>query len=348
MSRDLALPVSHHVALRETGKSLAKADQAPGSWALICSRFVNPTKDRFRNGERLPTDTYAKVVAEAGAVVRDLDPVALEEFIRQPTRTRPKGEQHEILAVTRMGIDAATTKVYGLAGLRLYANRKRVEFDYDMLGLDVTGHLLERTMQRDLASWSGRFREVDRALADASGLAVVWRYAFALGALKSSRIAMPLGDGLMLGNLLPSRVHNVSMRVAVNRNGSFLTDLGRSPFHVPDYQDAPDMRYLRAAFATAVSDDLMTLRQVDLRDALNRFRAGNAAALGAIGRAAMWRGAALSEIAGFDALYPRIEGLARDLANILGGPDLDEALNRGHREDELAWGSSMEGPVPAP
>lgn len=346
MDHELSLPVSHRVARREAGKSLRKAEGAPNAWLAITRDFIAPTRDSFYARERLSPQTYASIVQGARSILAGLEPIVLEEDFRGPTRTRPKGEQGEIRAVTRMGLDAERVKTYGLASVRLYANRKRVDFDYDMLGLDVTGHLLERTMQRDLASWSGRFAEVDAALSGARGIAVAWRYAFAMRALRSNRIAVPLGNGLMLGNLLPSRIHNIAMRVSVTRNGEFLNDLGRSHFHVPDYTDDPGMRYLRAAFATAVADDIMSLPQVDLRDALARFSEANADSLSRIGRSATWRTSALDRVPTFDDLFPEVERLSLELAGIVREHDLDHALNKGLRDDEAGWGSAGPGTAP--
>ena len=343
MRTNLALPVSHHVAKREAGRSLRHAAMFSAYLEQMGADFITPTRDRFLSGDRLSSDAYGELIDRARETLGAALPIVLEEDVRQPTRTRPKGEQNELRAVARIGFDGPHS-YYGLVGIRAYVNRKKVDFEYDLLGISATEHLLERAMQRELASWSGRFEEVDKALADSAGLAVVWRQAFATGGLRTSRIAMPIGGGLMLGNLTPSTVDRLSVRVSINRNGAFVTDMGKSAFHAPEHPDHPEMRYLGAAFATAIGDDAMNLAQDELRDALARFLEGNADLLARIGRAATWRASDLSEIATYATLAPGIEKLAGELIGLLDRPELDDALNHGCRQDEISWWNDPEGP----
>ena len=335
MSHHFALPVATHVARREAGRSLGRLPETPSAWQRIVDEVVVPAGQAFRRGDRLTEGDFLRSVERAKAVLASLDPILSREAERTPTRTRPKGEGHEIRIVCRMGAKQSTLSIQGLAGMRVFLGRKRVEAEFEMAGHDVTGHLLERSIERDLASWNGRLREVDAALLATSGLAVVWRHAYAAEMIPTHWLAAPIGDGLMLGEIIPSRVNVMARRFQASRTGLYEVDNGRSSFHCPLVEgvtELENLRYLRTAYATAVGDDRLSLHQVDLRDALRGFMDGHAVLLAQLAEASFWRAPVLTQAPDYDALLPGIYAAAQNLAKILTRPDLHEALTRNRPE----------------
>jgi hypothetical protein len=315
MTHALSMPVSHHVAKREANLSRERLIDTRNAWESIVDDVLRPASAAFRKGDRLSELDFHNTVARARGVMSGLNPLLITEEERSPTRARPKGDAHEIGIVCRMGGGTSRFSIHGLAGMRVLVTRKRIDAEFEMGGVDATGHLMERAIQRELASWTGRLTEVDEALHAASGLAVVWRHAFSYGFTGGPSIAFPLGDGLMLGELMPSKAHVLARRVTINLTGLFTTDNGRSQFHAPFGDGFPDVRYLRAAFATAVDDNLLNLAQIDLRDALRGYVRDNAPLLDALGRAALFRNTVLTPQAGYDAMLPAIQDAARRLGD---------------------------------
>lgn len=342
------LPVATHVARREVAKATQESTEAAGNWSLLTRRVLAPIRERFRRGSQLTGESLAALVVESRRTLSASKHVFLEEIARAPTRTRPRAEGHEFFFVARGPGPSPNDTHYSTVAIRLFLSRRKAEMTMDWPGLDFTRHLLERTIERRLAAWTGGFAEVDENVVEHAGLLIVWRHLLATGAVENPEVAIPLSNGLMLGSFREDSPGATGYRYLLDKEIRRPRSMGPNPFLSP--AGCPDgARGVR--FMTAVDESLLRIPQFDLRDMLRDFNTAHRVTLSSLAVAALWRGAVLREIPEYGSLRSTIEDLARDLLPILRTTAAVEALSRERIEHE-AFAPVEEPPaeavVPAP
>jgi hypothetical protein len=318
------LSAAQHVARREALTQIGRGGELHDGYHRLMD-MLTPTFQEFMLRNRLDGAGFEALVQRIRSLITGFGPSSFREFRRPPTRTRPKAEEHEFLTVIRSSDEEESGRGgYELAGLRILLTRRRIMFSFERNGMFVTRHALERSIERGLASWTGRLAEVEDAMLENLGLALAWRRAFETGVTPSGEMVLPCRGGLILGTMERVEQPRECPSFAVGRSKAKHA-LAPSPLvvHAPlnDASARTD-----TVLCTVIDEDLMRLEQVDLRDALGRFCSANEGLLSDIATSALWRTAANIETRDADALVPGLDALATELAGLLSREGASEAI----------------------
>ena len=316
------LPVAVHVARREAGRMIAGGLAATASWDRFLDGLMRGVLGRYGSGRKLSAEGLAAVAADVRAALVGLSPVSLHEAALPPSRAHPKGEAHEFLALARYGNDAYDEARTGFVGLRVHASRRRVTIDQEFVGLDVTRHALERAIEREVVPGDG-LRRVEAALAAHAGLVVAWRWAM-VSRNVGADVALPLGEGLLLGRIDRVPVGGLNLSYRLDRDGAAVVEGPQNDLQVAYGRDG--WSFLPFLGSTVVGEDEMRVEQCDLRDALRAYAARNADFLADIGAYASWASPALHPRDEFEALRGRLDDAAAGLDRVLSHPALRGAI----------------------
>lgn len=325
MLDEASLPVATRVARREVAKATQDSSAVAGNWGVLLRRVLSPVRDRFARDRQLTGEAFANLVSISRQTLSASKHVFLEEISRGPTRTRPKGEAHEFFFVARGLAGGPLDSHYSTIAIRLFLSRRKAELMVDWPGLDFTRHLLERTIERRLAAWTGGFAEVDENVVEHAGLLIVWRHLLASGAISNGEVAIPLSNGLMLGQFMSDPPRASGYRYLLGRESKGTQKLGANPFLCPR-DNFDGFRAVR--FMTAIDESLLRIAQVDLRDMLRDFNSAHRERLGGLAASALWGSSFLRDIPCYDDLLPTIEELSRVLLPILRTTAAVEGLSR--------------------
>lgn len=329
------LTPAQHVARREALAQVARGSDLGKGVVAIKRQIIEPIGVKFLGGHRLVGPEYARTLSLIRDILGGAGPSIMQESDRPPTRTRPKGEEHEFTTLSRAVGDSG----YELVGVQLHLSRRRIGYSFDGTGTFITRHLMERSIERGLASWTGRLSEVEEAVLDTLGLGCVWRYAFEAGLTKDPAIALPYGPGLIYGIMSPRAESRGNGSIGFTGSRYDFTDSDPSPFlaHPSIAATASTDIVLR----TAVDEDLMSLAQCDLRDDLARFISANELLLAQIRHGALWRRSVLTPAKPYAEIAPELDAVARRLVALLSAPDARVAL-RGRKADAQGWNGDKE------
>jgi hypothetical protein len=319
------LPVSVHVARREAGRMIEGGRNALVAWESFLDGMLQGVMARYVKGRPLSGPGYAALVDEVRAALAKLSPVRLREASLPPTATRPKGEAHEFLALVRYGNPDHGSARTGFLGLRVHITRKRVKVDQEFVGVDITRHALERAVERDVATGPEGLARVEASLARHVGMVVVWRWAMLSRGI-GEEVALPLGDGLLLGRIERAPAERLNLGYRLDRDGVTSIEVRQNDFQVCLDGDAPV--FLPFLGSTVVDEGLLRMSQVDLRDALVAYADRNADLLEDLASYGSWGSADLHGREGFFALRDRLDAAAGDLARTLGHPAVRDAIMR--------------------
>jgi len=342
MRHDETMPVVDHVARREALRAVNDGRTITADvMGFLLRDVIKPVAGSFVRGDRLDTAGFRRTVEAVRAGLGSASHGALEERFTAPTRTRPKGEAHEILAMvpTGTGTQADGHEVIGQMGVRIRVTRRKLEFDSTSICTMSTRHLVERAVQRGMTPWTGVHREVSQAMWSGLGLTAVWRHAVATGLVPTRETALPFGDGLMVGSMSPNPDPPSRLKVEVNALGfRGLSETGDGHLSVPGIDPAGEAWL--TTFVTVLDWSRLNPARVRLHALLDDFARDNAAALADVVRATAWPHAEdASPRAAAEAALP---ALAASLATGLLQPDVAPAL----REREGDTGLPI-APVPA-
>ena len=325
------LTPTQHVARREALAQVTRRGDLGESCRIIDEDIVDPIRDQFLDGHRLSGTEFKGVVNRLREVLSGFGPAVLNEANRSPTRTRPKGEEHEFSSLVR-GASIQGRGGYEIGGITLHVSRRRLNYSLESSGTYITRHLLERSIERGLASWTGRLAEVEDTVLDTMGLAAVWKRAFEAGMTTDRRVALPYGSGLIYGVMVPEDRPRPSGYLVVS--GSRLQSVSEpNPFLAHPRISANSSTDV--VLRTAIDGDSLSLDQCDLRDALARFCSAHEDILSSIRRGALWRRSVLTPPRPYDEMAPHMDTLAERLVSFLGRPGPRNAL-RGRKEDAMA------------
>jgi hypothetical protein len=195
------LSAAQHVARREALTQIGRGGELHDGYHRLMD-MLTPTFQEFMLRNRLDGAGFEALVQRIRSLITGFGPSSFREFRRPPTRTRPKAEEHEFLTVIRSSDEEESGRGgYELAGLRILLTRRRIMFSFERNGMFVTRHALERSIERGLASWTGRLAEVEDAMLENLGLALAWRRAFETGVTPSGEMVLPCRGGLILGTM---------------------------------------------------------------------------------------------------------------------------------------------------
>lgn len=335
-----SLSVAQHVAKREVAKATSESVEVVSNWAEIMERVIAPIRERFWKGSQLTAESYQRLVIVSRDTLAKTRHTFLDEISRPATRTKPKGEAHEFFFVARGAGGPAAHLHYTTTSIRLFLSRRRAELVIDWPGLDFTQHLLERTIERNMADWSGGFAEVDANIVRNAGLLVVWRHLLAQGAITHPEVAIPLGDGLMLGRWFEATSGYDGVQFSLDKDPRPSRSLAANPFFLSS-SDQKANPPCRARFLTAVDESLLKVCQMDLRDMLHAFNLAHREDLTNIALATMWRDSKLRRIPGYDEMLPTIKRLSRHLAPMLRSEVAKDCFIRSYDEREAASGPAF-------
>lgn len=330
-----SLSVAQHVAKREVAKATMESVEVVSNWGEIMERVIAPIRGRFWKGSQLTGESYQKLVAVSRDTLSKTRHIFLDEISRPATRTRPKSEAHEFFFVARGAGGPANHIHYTTTSIRLFLSRRRAELVIDWPGLDFTQHLLERTIERNMADWAGGFAEVDANIVQNAGLLVIWRHLVAKGLVDHPEVAIPLGDGLMLGRWFEASSGRDGMSFSLDKDPRPSRSVVANPFFLSK-ADPKVNPPSRARFLTAVDESLLKLNQMDLRDMLQAFNLAHRDDLTQIALSTLWRDAKLRTTPGYDEMLPTIERLARHLSPMLRSDVARECFARAYEDREEA------------
>ena len=209
------LSPAQHVARREALAQIARGDDLLKGIDVLADAIVKPLALQFFKGDRLERAEFESLVDRIRGILVPYGSPVMVERRKGPTRARPKGEEHEFLCAMRCS-DSPGHGGYELVGMRVFASRRRLTYECDPNGVRITRHALERSIERGLASWTGRLAEVEDAMLDNLGLVAVWRHAVETGRTANAGLALPYGGGLILGSFVHthSKQRSAGMTIA--------------------------------------------------------------------------------------------------------------------------------------
>jgi hypothetical protein len=281
-----------------------------------------------------------RTVDRVREILSSYGPAILQESQRPPTRGRPKGEEHEFTSLMRAGANRDIGQSgYEIGGISLHLSRRRLNYSLEGTGVFITRHLLERSIERGLASWTGRLAEVEDAVLDTLGLSLILRRAFESGITGNRNVALPYGSGLIYGILSGQGQERGSGTLSIS--GSRI-DSARDPNPFATHPTLPKGTSTDLVLRTAIDEDSLTLGQVDLRDGLARFCAQNEPVLSELRRCALWRRSVLTPTRPYEELAPVLDSLSQQLIDLMASPDAQKAL-RGRKS--IDNGSGYEDPT---
>ena len=318
---------AQHVAQREALAKMQASREFTPAWDFICNDIILPIGRIFVGGQRLGDKAFPGFVGLVREKLTGLGPVALREANRPATRTRPKGEEHEFTVLFRNALDTGDPRdTHEFVGGRIWLSRRRIEASYETNGIGVTRHLMERSIERDLASWTGRLGEVETALLDNIALATLWKRIIDTGRTTNARLALPFGDGLMLGRV--EERANVGASCTFSLRERACPPVEREQF---GYNLAPAAwgrgNILVATASTVVGEGALRLEQMDLRDALQAFKARHKELLHIVKEGVFWADARLTPVPSFAEMGPGIDAACAELATLLAYPRFREGLD---------------------
>jgi hypothetical protein len=336
MSFDPNLSAAQHVARREALAQIARGGDLSQGLHTLGHQVMLPLGRQFNEGRRIDGASYARIVGEIRGILSAFGPPMLIERSLPATRAKPKGECHEFLTALRCSASADTgNSGYQLAGFRVHVSRRRIGCTYEPNGVFVTRHALERSIERGLSSWTARLADMEDAVLGRLGLLAVWRHALESGRISNPDVVLPYRDGLVLGTLKRSPLPRSSGGLLMSKARKDVLEGVPSPLLVDPALHAAGA-CTDTILCTAVDEDLLTIDQIDLRDALTRFQAIHADDLAAIRTSALWRDAILEQPRPCETLLAVLGTLADELAGLLGRPRAQDALNTRRRPREDA------------
>jgi hypothetical protein len=334
------LTPAQHVSRREALAQVARGGEFGDAYDIIVREVAMPIARMFGKGSRMRTQEYEGAVNRLRAYLSSLGPPVLRERRIDVTRARPKGEEHEFLTTLRSTSTSVRGQgAYELVGVRIWLTRRRIEVSFEYNGQILTNHMLQRSIERGIASWTGRLAEIENAVIDAFGLVTVWRHAVVTGRIGSARIATPCKDGLVLGDL--GWILFPSPSAILSFSGSYAKEPLRTANPVNTHPDVVSRGCRISAYMrTVVDEGLLSLAQIDLREAIARFVNDNAESLARITETALWPDARAHPDIG-----TVLDHTADKLAALLARPHLSDALNG--KDGPIPFVSPSKGPLGA-
>lgn len=318
--RQFRLPVEVHVSKREAGKHMERtkaAMDAMGDFQGAFDKFLNMS---FERGRRLGRSDIDQISEECHFRLESLNPILVRELRREPTRARPKADAREILAVVCYGGATEGNDSWHLSAMRLYVDRKRAWLDQEHMGLSYHRHLLERAIERKMVPREGAAAAIEEGLYHSQGLLAAWRRAIQLGlAPVDHDLHIPFGDGLFLGVTFGTQENMPGVRYVNNRILHGGVDMEQSPFRVLDVGRG-DPAFLDWVGRTAVPGSMLSLGQLDYRDAVVAFCARHAEIFRRIAEEAPWTHPELTQALRPSDVQPELDAAAHALARIVTAP----------------------------
>lgn len=318
---DPSLPVAVHVSRREAGRHLNRINEASVELHCVLAGIADFAGARFSRGRRLE-ETGVRATEET--VVASLE--AMQPFLtRRVSKTsvmRKPPTAREVLSIVPDYVEMDGFNACHLAGVRVYVDRKRAVIDRERLGVAISRHLMERAMERDLVGRESGFDTVEQALFMAQGIVVAWSQAVRMGLARPDRdLHLPFGDGLLLGTSYASTQAQF-VRFRIDGVGFFpRAEITQGLRSLPPSDGNPtNLEWLGR---TAVSEDLLSLEQVDYRDEMLSFCARWSELLLRIAENGAWTGPQLMEPLTLDAIEGELALAARELADIVQAPRYD-------------------------
>ena len=261
---DPRLSVAEHVSRREAGRHLDLVEEASAGLDAVLTEICRTVGSRFSRRRRLDEAEVRAVEGSVEARLRPSNPLLTHRLARATLSSKAPNVR-ETLAVVADSADVGGFEVCYLVGLRFYVDRKRAVIDRERMGLTISRHLLERAMERELVDRDAGFSTVEEALFEAQGVLVAWSHAVRLGLASADRdLHIPFGSGLLLGTAFRSRYPQL-VRLRMDGIGcSPSTERTGGLRSLPGDEDSDD--HLEWLGRTAVSEDLLSVAQVDYRD----------------------------------------------------------------------------------
>lgn len=308
------LSAAEYVSKREAGRVMEKALLIEQQNAALVAELEHVERI-FGTGRKLSTEQMQQLVGNLRASIKATDPIGFAESVSAD------GSTYELRFMSRFGEEglqkvAITSRVIQMTRRRLTVVTTCPTFDYSR-------HVLERAMERDVAAWGASFADVEQTLWDSVGLMVVWRRAFAKGLVDNDQVALPLGDGLILGHLFKYQTRHALTEKLISGRDAF-TRLKNTPS--PLLLTADGDHFLAARFSTTLSFDLMRAEQICLKESLDIFQAKYRRALQEVTAAVLWsESGAMQHMSPAD-VDAAVSYLAGELAEIVADPSLRNAL----------------------
>jgi len=327
MGTEHTIPVAVHVARREAASAVARGRRAMADFGALQEEISRRMLVRFDRGRRLDGPALLSLVAEIRGFMARTTPIATREHHVPATRTRPKGESWEFTSVHGIGSADEVGDVRTLVALRITLDRKRGMIEQDFLGMSVTRHMLERSVERDLVRWSGELREVDEALHRNQGLVAAWRWAIVSRRVPHDLdVHLPFGDGLILGRIRPYMPTDCALRTHFDALGTRCVDA--DPIDYLVLRDAAGTATTMFEFlgTTTIHEDALRMEQLDFRDAVRAVQERHARTLDTLVDASSWRSRAGGAYPRFPEMHAAITAVADDIAAVANHPRLGQVL----------------------
>lgn len=290
------LSAAQFVAQREIERSRIESDSRQSEVSrLFWNELYRPIDRRFNTGRKLTGQDFEDMVARIRCVVDRINPIHMEVAEQPATRVSPKGEKAEFLLIfAENASDGRFAQT--MFSNRILLTRRMIEVQMDFVGLGVTEHALERCFERETIAWDSRFADVKSAMWEAVGLTVAWRHALSIGLTQNAAVAVPFGDGQILGALCETTVpgYRTGQIFRSGRDSNMRRDVPANSLLAPLIGDTPVP--LSYEMRTVISGREMTQAQVRYNELMRGICDEHAADLFQLGRAIAWQGGSLAVV----------------------------------------------------
>lgn len=313
------MPVSVHVAKRETARVIKSRETAIDAWKAAYTSVVESLHPYFLRNRKIDGSGLRAVAGEVSDALERLDPIVVIENVREATRTRPKGEAYEFLCVFSCveAQDGIHPPRLSTVSARIAINRKKAVIDCDRIGLECTRHAVERAIERDVIGTEDAQRGFERAFLDNAGLVVLWRYGLVRNAFSPQcNFNIPIGDGFMLGAMQEALPGTGYYRYRMDLDGGRTVPRPQNEFHIRMRAGVPET-FFRYMAMTAIGENEMTLSQADYHAELRGFLSRNRDLVNALGEASIWIESDFRTRKGFADLRDGMDTALADLAAIM-------------------------------
>ena len=308
------LSAAQFVAQREIERSRIESDSRQSEVSrLFWNELYRPIDRRFHTGRKLTGEDFAEMFARIRCVVDRINPIHLEIVEQPATRVSPKGEKVEFLLVFAESADNDRFAQAMFAN-RIVLTRRMIEVQMDFIGMGVTEHALERCFERETIAWDSRFADVKAAMWEAAGLTAVWRHALSTGLTQNAAVAVPFGDGQILGALCETTIpgYRSGTLYRSGRDSNMRRDVPASSLLAPLIGDVsvPLVYEMR----TVISGREMTQAQSRYNELMRAICDEHAPDLFQLGRSIAWQGGSLASVLSPDGCRDKLDLIARKIA----------------------------------